>query len=353
MRNALKSALVTFAAVGSFAGGVSAQEMTEFSLGFAVDSMVQQIPYHVAREHGYFADEGLEVEFQYFDGSSALAQQIIAGNVDAGSPSMGAMFNAVVQGHPLVAVMSWQYKNVFTLATPSDSGITSVADLKGQAVGVSELSGGEVPIVRAILREAGLTEGEDVRILPVGEGGALTVNALQTGQVQAYSSNMFDIAALEAAGIPMTIIMPASVESFPGNPLVTNAETLEEKRKEFEGVARALARALVYVENNRDEAFALATQLAPEEMEDPALANASFDAAYTLRERPADMPADALIGTPYMPGVQAYHDFLRQGSEEEGALMQDLDLEALIDTSLLEVANDFDREAAARPRAEQ
>lgn len=347
----------TLAAVSSIAllaaaSPVFAQELQDFTLGFAIDSMVQQIPYHVAREHGYFEDEGLEVEFQYFDGSSALVQQIVAGNVDAGSPAVGSLFNAVVQGHPLKQVFSFQYKSVFTLATPEGSGIDDVSDLQGKAIGVTELSGGEVPIVRAVIREAGLTEGEDVQIIPVGEGSALTVNALQTGQVQAYSSNMFDIAAIEAAGIPLDIILPESIENFPGNGLVVLEGTLEEKRTQLEGLTRALARALIYVENNRDEAFELARQLAPEELEDIELANASFDAAYTLRERPADMEG-APIGTHYLPGIEAYHTFMRQGSEEEGALMQDIDLDALLDDSLVAAANDFDKEAAALPRAEQ
>jgi NitT/TauT family transport system substrate-binding protein len=352
--NSARTYLVATASLALLAGASPslAQELDEFTVGFAIDSMVQQVPWHVAREHGYFEDEGLEVEFQFFNGSSALVQQIVAGNVDAGSPSVGALFNAVVQGHPLKQVFSFQYKSVFTIATPEGSGIDEIADLQGKAIGVTELSGGEVPIVRAVLREAGLTEGEDVQILPVGEGSALTVNALQTGQVQAYSSNMFDIAAIETAGIPLDIIMPESVENFPGNGLVVLESTLEEQRTQLEGLVRALSRALVYVENNRDEAFALAQQLAPEEMENVELANASFDAAYTLRERPADMEGTP-IGTHYLPGIQAYHDFMRQGSEEEGALMQDLDLDALLDESLIPAANEFDREAAALPRAEQ
>src|SRR5687768_14392296 len=87
-------------------GPANAQELQPFTVGFAIDSMVQQIPYHVAREYGYFKDEGLEVSFEYFDGSSAVVQQIVAGNVDAGSPSTGALFNAVVQGHKLKQVFS-------------------------------------------------------------------------------------------------------------------------------------------------------------------------------------------------------------------------------------------------------
>lgn len=345
------AAALVAATVGS--GAALAQDVKPVTMGFAIDSIVQQIPYHVAKEHGYFEDEGLDVSFEFFDGSSALIQQIVAGNVDTGSPAWGSVFNALVQDHDLKIYFSWQYKSVFTLATPVDSGIESVADLEGKAVGVSELSGGEVPIVRAVLREAGLTEGEDVQLVPVGEGSALTVNALQTGQVHAYSSNIFDVAAIRAAGIPMNSIMPAAVENFPGNSLVARADRLEEDRETFEGVARAMARALVYVENNPEEAFELAQELRPEQLEEPELSRASWEAAFSLRQRPDDMPADAPIGTPYRPGIQAYHDFLREGSEEEGALMQDIDIDTVLDDSFIEAANQFDKEAAARPRSEQ
>ena len=46
-----------------------------------------------------------------------------------------------------------------------------------------------------------------------------------------------------------------------------------------------------------------------------------------------------------MEGFQQYHDFLLQGSEEEGALPEPVDLEQVLDESLLEEANDFDHAA--------
>jgi NitT/TauT family transport system substrate-binding protein len=335
------------AAALAFGGPAQAQDkpLEKFIVGLAVDSMVQQIPMYAARELGYFAEEGLDVQFEVFDGSSAVVQQVVAGNADVGSPSTGALFNAVVQGHELRQIFSFQFKSVFTLATPTNSGVKSVADLKGKAVGVSELSGGEVPIVRAVLREAGLVEGQDTEIIPVGAGAALTMNALQTSQVHAYSSNMFDIAAIEAAGLDLDIIMPKSVENFPGNGIVTRADTLENKRQQLIGFLRGLSKGLLYAEANRDEAYAMGAHLSPEEFEDEKLANASFDAARLLKERPAEL-ADAPIGTHYLPGIQAYHDFLREGSEEEGALKQDIDLTKLLDSSLLEEVNKFDQEAA-------
>jgi ABC-type nitrate/sulfonate/bicarbonate transport system substrate-binding protein len=318
--------------------------LEKFTFGLAVDSMVQQYPYHIAKELGFYAEEGLDVEFQDLGGSSNVVQQIIAGNVNAGSPSPGALLNAVAQGNDLRQVFSHQFKSVFTLATPADSGVKTVADLKGKTVGVSDMSGGEIPIVRAVLREAGLQEGVTVQLLPVGEGSALTVNAIQNGQIQAYSSNLFDVAAVEAAGIDMNVILPDSVANFPGNGVVVTAEVLEENREQIVGFLRALAKAIVWSEAHPQEAFEIAARLSPEQFEDEALAKASWEAAQTLKERP-DALKDTPLGTHYMPGVETYHSFLRQGSEEEGALSKDVDLNTLMDTSLLAEVNEFDRAA--------
>jgi NitT/TauT family transport system substrate-binding protein len=350
MRNALSHGL-RVAAIGAallVASPSLAQEaqgdLEKFTFALAIDSMVQQYPYHVARELGFYAEEGLDVEFQDVGGSSNVVQQIIAGNVNAGSPSPGALLNAVAQGNDLRQVFSHQFKSVFTLATPADSGVTTVADLKGKTVGVSDLAGGEVPIVRAVLREAGLQEGETVQLLPVGEGSALTLNAIQNGQIQAYSSNMFDVAAVEAAGVDMNVILPEAVANFPGNGVVVTTEALQENGEQLVGFLRALAKAIVWSDAHPQEAYEIAARLSPEQFEDEALAKASWEAAQTLKQRPEALK-DAPIGTHYMPGVQAYHDFLRQGSEEEGALPRDVDLNNVMDTSLLEEVNQFDRAA--------
>ena len=174
------------------------------------------------------------MEFQNAGGSSSAIRQVLAGNGDAGLPSPGAFLNAVAQGQDLRWVFSYQYSNIFTLATPTDSGISSLADLKGKKVGVSELSGGEVPLIRAVLRGAGLKEGVDVQLVPVGEGSALTVNALQKGEVDAYSSSLFDVAAIGAKGIELKVILPEAAQFFPSNGIVVTAAKLQENRDQID-----------------------------------------------------------------------------------------------------------------------
>lgn len=334
---------IALAAALALPGSASAQG-ERFVFMFPVYSLVQYHPFYIAQELGYFEEEGLDVQFESAAGSSAAIQQLIAGNADAALPSPAAYLNAVAQGHDLRWVFSYEYANVFTLVTPADSGINDITDLRGKSVGVSELSGGEVPLVRAVLREAGLEEGADVQLVPVGEGSALTVQALESGQVDAYSSSLFDVAAIEAAGIEMKVILPEEAQNYPANGVVITTETLEAKRDQLTRFLRALAKGIVYAEANEDKAREMAAAVAPEQFEDEAYNQHAWEAIQTLMTPPPDL-ADAPLGTHYVQGFQNYHDFLREGSEEEGALPQDVDLERALVDDLIEEANQFDREA--------
>ena len=327
-----------------FAAAQSAEaaKLTKLTFMFPVTSVTQYHPFYIARELGYFAEEGLEVDLQAAGGSSAAIQQVLAGNADAALPSPGAFLNAVARGRDLKWVSSYQYSNIFTLVTPSGSGISSISDLAGKKVGVSELSGGEVPLVRAVLRAAGLEEGVTVKLIPVGEGAALTVNALKTGQVDAYSSSLFDVAAIKAAGIALDVILPRDVQNYPSNGIVTTTRTLKEKRDQIIGLARAVARAIVFAKAYDQAAFEIAAKLAPEEFEDKTFAKAAWAAARVLKTPPRELSGQP-IGSHFRVGFQAYHDFLRQGSEEEGALPQSVDLSTVLDGSLLKEINDFAR----------
>jgi NitT/TauT family transport system substrate-binding protein len=325
-------------------GTAMAQDLTPFTFMFPVESVNQFHPFYIADELGYFAEEGLEVTFGDAGGSSAAIQQVIAGNAQAALPAPSAFLNAVAQGYDLKWIYSYQYANIFTLATPADSGITTIGDLEGKTVGVSDLSGGEVPLVRAVLEGAGLMQGQNVQILPVGDGSALTVNALQTGQVDAYSSSLFDIAAIKAAGIDMTTILPQQAADFPANGIVVTAEVLADEPELLTGFLRAVAKGVSYAASHDEQAYEMAKKIRPEEFEEAEIANANWAVAHTLKTPPAAL-SDEPLGTHFVTGFQDYHDFLRKGTEEEGALAADVDLSTALDSSLLIGANDFDRAA--------
>jgi NitT/TauT family transport system substrate-binding protein len=341
MLGRLLKSIRAFAAVAALVAPAAAHAQDKFTFMFPVKSVLQYHPFYIAQELGYYKQEGLDVRFGVSNGSSAALRQLIAGNVDAALPSPGAYLNAVAQGHDLRWIFSYEYANVFTLVVPDKSPVKTVADLKGKSVGVSELSGGEVPLVRAVLRKAGLEDGKDVKLVPVGEGSALTVQALQSGQVDAYSSSLFDVAAIEATGVPLRVILPEDAQLYPANGMVTTAANLQKKRDQIIRFARASAKGIAYVKADPDRALAMAKKLGPEEFENEKYIQYGWKAIQTLTTPPPAL-ANAPLGSHYREGFQNYHNFLRQGKEEEGALPKDVDLSKALDDSLLKDINNFD-----------
>jgi ABC-type nitrate/sulfonate/bicarbonate transport system substrate-binding protein len=334
---------------GDEGGGEAAAE--DFTFIFPVESAIQYHPWFVAQELGYFDEEGLNVELVAADGSSAAIQQLISGQGQAALPSPGAFLTAVDSGQDLRWVYSYEYTNIFTIITTPEAGVDSLEGLRGQRMGISEAGGGEVPLVRAVLRDAGLTEGQDVELVPIGEGSALTVESLQSGEVQAYSSSLFDVAALEAAGIETVDILPEAAKRFPSNGIAVTAEGLESNADQLARFARAVAKGVVFSEVNPDAAFEIAAAARPEEFEDPDLVREGREAIEELKEVPEDLAGEPL-GAHYRAGWEPYVEFLREGSEEEGALTGEIDLDTILDDSLLEQVNDFDR-AAVEQQAEE
>lgn len=318
-----------------------AEARASISVTLPFESVIEYPSFYLAERLGYFADEGLKVDLKIADGSSAAIQQLIVGNTEMAVPSPTAFLQAVARGQNLRWVYSYLYKNIFTLAVPADSDIESVVDLRGKKIGVSDLAGGEVPLVEGVLGDAGL-KGGDYELVPVGEGSALTAQALESGQVDAYSSNVFDVAAIELAGVDLNTILPKAAAAFPADGVVVTAEYLESNQGTVAALARALSEATVFANENSEAAYEMAQEIAPEEFEDKDFSQAAWDVAVDLRTPPKNLE-NAPIGSWNLADWQAYQDFLLKGSEAEGGLSGAVDLHTALDDSILKAANDFDR----------
>jgi NitT/TauT family transport system substrate-binding protein len=330
------------------AGGDAGGELEPITFLLTNERSIQYHPIHIAEELGYFEEEGLDVTVEVVDGSSAAVQQLIAGNGDLSLPSAPAVVQGVAQGHDLVWFYTYFYQNVFGLSAPTETGINDLQGLQGQTIGVSEPSGGEVPLIRGAMAGSGLAEGEDYQILAIGEGDATTFEALENGTAQAYSSSVFDVAAVEAAGMELTQLLPDEFTYMPSQGLVATREVFEEKRDAMVGFARAQAQAKVWADANPEAAMAIAEEYGPELFEDPALAESIWEATQRLFTPPDDLEEDPteVMGTHYLPGWEFYLDFISQGTEEEGAIPAGtVDTSTLVTDELLPEINDFDKDA--------
>ena len=120
-------------------GTAEAEPESLTTVKFTLSWLLQGVdaPLTLAMERGYFAEEGLDVQFERGYGSADTANKIAAGQYDIGFGDMYSMieFNQQNPEQKLVAVAVPYNKAPFALVSLKESGIDSVADLTGVKLG--------------------------------------------------------------------------------------------------------------------------------------------------------------------------------------------------------------------------
>jgi NitT/TauT family transport system substrate-binding protein len=138
----------------------------------------------VAQEKGYFARHNLEVELVNFGGSTdQLLEAIATAKADAGV-GMALRWLKPLEGGFDVKIAAGIHGGCMRLFSAPGSGIAKVADLKGKAIGITDLAAPDRNFFSIMLHEAGVDPNKDVewRVFP---GDVLPI-ALKKGEVQAF-----------------------------------------------------------------------------------------------------------------------------------------------------------------------
>ena len=138
----------------------------------------------VAQEKGLFARHNLDVELINFGGSTdQLLEAIATAKADAGV-GMALRWLKPLEGGFDVKIAAGIHGGCMRLFAGPDSGIKKIADLKGKAIGVTDLAAPDRNFFSIMLHQAGVDPNKDVewRVFP---GDVLPV-ALKKGEVQAF-----------------------------------------------------------------------------------------------------------------------------------------------------------------------
>lgn len=212
---------------------------------------IQYAPFYVAVEKGYFAEKGIEVEFDYSFETDGIAL-VGANKLPFAVVSGEQVPLARAQGLPVVYVTAW-YKNYpISVVSKAEQGINSPADLAGKKIGLPGLFGANYIGFVALLHANGLTE-DDLTLDAVGFN---QVEALATDQEDAivgYSAN--EPIQLTAQGYQINEIRVADYVNLASNGLLTNEKTLEENPKLVRAMIAAFLRGVDDTVKNPDEAY--------------------------------------------------------------------------------------------------
>jgi len=213
------AALIVLAACGgtNTTGGGGSQAV---SLKIMVGGLNKQIylPNMLAQRLGYFKAENLDVTLIDEGSGQASEEEVVAGNVDAGS---GAYV------HPMV--LNTQGKKIETICqfgiAPGEAevvdasltNITSVKDLAGKNLGVTDLGSGTHVLTQAILGSAGV-DPTKAHYVAVGAGDTF-IAAIQQKKIAAGMTTYPTISRLVNSGkgkILVSLLTPDSTRAALG-----------------------------------------------------------------------------------------------------------------------------------------
>ncbi|SEA32799.1 ABC transporter substrate-binding protein [Rubrimonas cliftonensis] len=132
MRNLLAATIVTMLLVGPAAAG-------NLAIKFTTDWKIQGIHgwFYLARDKGYFAEEGLDVTIDQGEGSAATVTRVMSGAYDAGFGDMNAIVQNAATNPEQAPVMVYQIYNQppFSILAKADGPVKKASDLNGLTVG--------------------------------------------------------------------------------------------------------------------------------------------------------------------------------------------------------------------------
>lgn len=219
------------------------------SMGYRPD--IQFAPLYVAAERGYFAEAGIEIEFNHIPETTAV--ELVGVNDQQYAIVSGEqVLLARAQNLPIVYVLAWWQDYPVAIAYPQDGSIESIADLVGKRVGIPGLYGASYIGLRAMLDAAGIEE----RSLVLDSIEYTQVQSLITGREDAvviYANN--EPIQLEAQGMPVGVFRVADFVQLAANGLVTNEATIAQNPGQIAALAGAIVRGLQDVIDDPAAAF--------------------------------------------------------------------------------------------------
>jgi NitT/TauT family transport system substrate-binding protein len=262
---ALLAACAAPAAPPTVAPATAAWRKVRLPMGYIPS--VQYANFYVAVEKGYFADAGLELEFDYSFETNGVAL-VGANQLPFAVVSGEQVLLARAQGLPVVYVMAWFQKFPVAVIAKADSGIAAPADLAGKRIGVPTLDGANFIGLRALLAAAGL-QPEEITITAIGFNQAEALTAGQVDAVVVYANN--EPIRLAAKGEALNVIQVSDHAALAANGLLSNEETVRNDPELVRAFVRAVVRGTQDVIANPDEAYAIAKKYAPDALQEEAV----------------------------------------------------------------------------------
>ncbi|WII95386.1 ABC transporter substrate-binding protein [Moraxella haemolytica] len=217
----------------------------------------------VARQKGYFDDQGLEVEIIEPADPSMPPKLVAAQKADIAIDYQPQLQQQVAEGLPLVRIGTVIDSPLNSLVVLKESGISNLADLKGKKIGYS-VSGFEELLLKTMLASASL-DAKDVELVNVNWSLSPSLLSGQTdaviGSLRNFELNQLKLEKHEGlAFYPEQHGVPAYDELI----FVAHKQRIQEEK--LARFMTAIQQATDFIKTNPDEAWKLFVSYKPNEL---------------------------------------------------------------------------------------
>lgn len=162
------------------------KERLKISVGML--KLTPSAPIFIGMEKGFFEEENIEIDPQWFDAAQPVSVATAGNKVDVGATGLSAsIYNMAALGQKMyiVADKGMEKKDypATVIMVQKGSSIKSIKDLKGKKIGITQTGGTYHYLLGRALELNGLSL-DDVTVTPLGAIGA-TMETLKSKQVDA------------------------------------------------------------------------------------------------------------------------------------------------------------------------
>jgi NitT/TauT family transport system substrate-binding protein len=237
-------------------------------------------PFWVMNDAGFLKKEGLDANLIYIPSSSTMAQAQLSGNVDVSTANSQVIVDAGLTGGDLVAIGA--VTNAVAFYVMANPKISSVADLKGQKVGVTRFGASTDFAVRKLLEKYNLRPVTDVPIVQIG-GMPEIAAALSKGAIAAAPMSYPMAYVAQQNGMKLLANMAKEDIAFVHVGITTSRSFLQRRREEAKAFLRAYGRAVHYMHTNKEGFQKIITKYS--KVSDPGMLNGTLQYAYDFVEK--------------------------------------------------------------------
>lgn len=214
---------------------------------------IQYAPFYVAVDKGYFAEENIEIIFDYSFETDGVAL-VGAGELPFVVASGEQVLLARSQGLPVVYAFAWYDEFPISVVAAKELNVKQPADLRGKTIALPGLFGANYIGVEALLFSAGVNSSE-VKYNSVGFNQVESFASGQSNIIVGYAAN--EPIVLRAQGFDFDELRVADYAQLTANGIVTSEMTIANEPELVRRMARALAKGIADAAADPEEAYAI------------------------------------------------------------------------------------------------